>query len=106
MRIFFKIILFPISFLLTIFVAMSTFLVERVAALLNILSGIFFLGAILAFLQYLFGWPYGIADNSQTLITAIIATIAAFILSPYGLPTAAIWILAKLELLNDVIKEI
>lgn len=106
MRIFFKIILFPISFVLTILVAVFTFLVGRVAILLNIISGILFLGAILAFLQYLFGWPYGIAGNTQTLITAIIATVAAFILSPYGLPTAAIWILAKLELLNDTIKAI
>lgn len=104
MRIFLKIILFPISFVLTIFVAISTFLVERVAVLLNIVSGILFLGAIAAYLVYFFGWPYGTAGMTQDLITAIIATVAAFILSPYGLPTVAIGILAKLELLNDAIK--
>ena len=106
MRIIFKIILFPISLVLTIFVAVFMFLVERVAVLLNILSGILFLATIVAYLQYFFGWPYGTAGNTQTLITAICGTAFAFILSPYGLPTVAVWILAKLETLNDAIKAI
>jgi len=103
---FFKIILFPISFVLTIFVAISTFLVERLAGLLNIVSGILFLGSLVAFLQYFFGWPYGDAGTSYALTAAIVGTVFAFILSPYGLPTAAIWILAKLDGLNDSIKAI
>lgn len=36
MRIIFKILLFPLSLVLTIFVAISCFLIERVAVLLNI----------------------------------------------------------------------
>lgn len=106
MRIFFKVILFPISLVLTIFVAVFTFLVERVAVLLNIISGILFLAALATYLRYFFGWPYGQAGNTQTLITAICGTLFAFLLSPYGLPTAMIWILAKLEILNDSIKAI
>ena len=106
MRIFFKIILFPFSLILTIFVAVSMFLVERVAGLLNILSGILFLGAVVAYVQYFFGWPYGVAGNTGDLVAAICATAFAFILSPYGLPTVAVWVLAKLETLNDLIKAI
>ena len=106
MRIFFKVILFPISFVLTVFIAVFTFLVERVAVLLNILSGIIFLGALLGYVQYFFGWPLSKAGDQYMLLAAIIGTVFAFLLSPYGLPTAAIWILAKLDGLNDIIKAI
>jgi len=106
MRIFFKIILFPFSLILTIFVAVFMFLVERVAVLLNILSGILFFGALTQYIQYFFGWPYGTAGDSGALVAAICATAFAFILSPYGLPTVAVWVLAKLETLNDAIKSI
>ena len=106
MRIFFKVILFPISFVLTISVAVFSFLVERIAVLLNVLSGVIFLAALIGYSQYFFGWPLGQAGDQYTLITAIIGTVFAFLLSPYGLPTVAIWILARLEGLNDVIKAI
>ena len=106
MRIFFKIILFPISLVLTMFIAISTFLVVHVAGLLNIFSGILFFGTIIAFLQYFFGWPYGTAGSNGTLVTALVGTFLAFILSPYGLPTAAVWLLDKLDGLNDAIKAI
>jgi cytochrome c biogenesis protein CcdA len=106
LRIFAKILLFPFSLLLTIFVAVSMFVVERCAGILNILSGIIFLGALAGYAQYLFGWPIGTASEATTLQLAIFATVFAFILSPYGLPMLAVWILAKLENLNDAIKAI
>ena len=40
LRIIAKILLFPLSLMLTIFVAVSMFVVERFVGLLNILSGI------------------------------------------------------------------
>lgn len=106
MRIFFKVILFPISLVLTVFVAVFMFLVERVAVLLNIISGILFLGAVVSLLQYFFGWPYGEAGTSYALTAGICGVVFAFLLSPFGLPTAMVWILAKLEILNDSIKAI
>lgn len=106
MRIFFKVILFPISLVLSIFVAVFTFLVERVAVLLNIVSGLLFLGAAVSLLQYFFGWPYGDAGSSYALTAGICGMVFAFLLSPFGLPTAMIWILAKLDILNDSIKAI
>ena len=105
-RIFFKILLFPLSLLLTIFVAVSLFVVERCAIILNIISGIMFIATLAAYSQYLFGWPMGTAGDIATLQLAIFGTVFAFILSPYGLPTLAVWLLAKLDNLNDAIKSI
>ena len=106
LKIFFKVLLFPLSLLLTVFVKVSMFAVERFAGLLNILSGIMVVAALAGYSQYLFGWPFGTAGNAPTLQLAIFGTVFAFILSPYGLPLLAVWILSKLEDLNGAIKSI
>ena len=106
MRVFFKVLLFPISLILTIVVPISEFLIIKLAVLLNIASGILFLGALLGFLQYFFGWPMGGAGNTQNLISAIVAVVFSFLLSPFGLPTLAIWIVSRLAILNELIKSI
>jgi len=106
MRILFKILLFPISLILTVFVGISSFLIEKCAVLLNIVSGILFLGALASLIQYLFGWPFGEAHTSFGLMSTIIVAVAAFLLSPYGLPTLAAWIVDKLDDLNGAIKSI
>ena len=106
MRMFLKIILFPVSLILTIIVAISSFLIEKCAFILNIASGLIFLGALAALLQYLFGWPYGQAGTSFALSSAIVGIILSFLLSPFGLPTLAAWLVSKLDLLNELIKSI
>ena len=106
LRIFVKVLLFPLSLLLTVIVSVSMFVVERCAGILNIISGIIFLAALAGYSQYLFGWPVGTAGQANTLQLAIFATVFAFILSPYGLPTLAAWLLGKLNDLNDAIKTI
>ena len=106
MRIIFKILLFPISLILTIFVGVSGFLVEKCAVLLNIISGILFIGFLASLAQYLFGWPLGEARTSFGLMSTVIVGVAAFLLSPYGLPTLAAWIVGKLDDLNGAIKSI
>jgi len=106
LRIFFKILLSPLSLLLTIFVAVSKFVVERCAGVLNVISGIVFIAAVASYLQYFLGWPMGTAGNMSTLQLAIFATVFAFLLSPYGLPMIAVWLLGKLDNLNDAIKAI
>ena len=83
LRIFIKVLLFPLSLLLTIVVAVSTFAVGKLAWLLNIISGIMFLAALAGYAQYLFGWPVGTAGEITTLQLAIFATVSAFLLSPY-----------------------
>ena len=106
LRILLKILLLPITLVLSIIVAISMFAIERIAGLLNIFSGIIFLAALVGYSQYLFGWPFGIAGNVPTLQLAIFATVFAFILSPYGLPFVAMWLIGKLNDLNCVIKSI
>ena len=106
LRVLFKVLLFPLSLLLTIFVAVSMFLIERFAVLLNIFSGIMFFAALAGYAQYLFGWPIGDAGNTSTLQLAIFGTAFAFILSPYGLPLLAMCLINMLEGLNCAIKSI
>lgn len=106
MRIIFKILLFPISLILTIFVAISNFLIVKCAIILNIASGILFLGALATMLVYLFGWPYGEAGHTEHLIMAIVGVVLSFLLSPFGLPTLMAWIVSKLDALNEAIKSI
>jgi len=106
LRILAKILLFPLSLLLTVFVSVSMFAVERLSWLLNIFSGIVFIAALAGYSQYLFGWPMGTAGDVPALQLAIIATVFAFVLSPYGLPTFVGWALGKLDNLNGVIKSI
>ena len=106
LRIFFKILLFPVSLLLTIFVAVSMFLVERCAVILNIFAGITLLASLAGYAQYLFGWPLGHAGESSTLQLAIFGTVFAFLLSPYGLPLLVMKLVGKLDDLNCAIKSI
>jgi hypothetical protein len=106
MRMFLKVLLFPLSLLLTIFVAAAMFVVGSCAVILNIFSGIMFLASLAGYAQYLFGWPMGSAGNMPTLQLAIFATVFAFLLSPYGLPAFAVWLVDKLDNLNCTIKSI
>ena len=87
LRIIAKVLLFPLTLLLTIFVKVSMFVVERCAGILNLLSGIVFIGALAGYTQYLFGWPFGTAGEMPSLQLAIFATVfgrTAF--SPIRLP--------------------
>ena len=106
MRVLFKVLLFPISLILTVFVAVSSFLIEKCAFVLNIFSGIFVLGSILVFLDYFFGWPLGTAGNRNDLYFGISGIVIAFILSPYGLPNILARFVGMLDRLNDRIKSI
>ena len=106
LRVIFKVLLFPLSLLLSIFVAVSMFLIESFAVLLNIFSGIMFLAALAGYAQYLFGWPIGVAGNASTLQLAIFGTVFAFMLSPYGLPLLTMWLINLLDGLNCAIKSI
>ena len=106
MKMLFKILLFPITLLLTVFVAVSRFIVVRCAILLNIIAGISFFGGLIFLISYLSGWPLGGAGAVDHLQTAVIAGVFAFLLSPYGLPKLMMWIVDKLDDLNGAIKSI
>jgi len=106
MRVLFKILLFPITLLLTVLVAAGRFLTVKCAFLLYIVSGILFFGSVVFIIAYFTGWPLGGAGTADHLQTAIITGVCAFLLSPYGLPKLAMWVMDRLDDLNGAIKSI
>jgi len=106
LKIIFKVLFFPLSLLISLFTALSTFIIVQFAGILNIISGIIFLAALVGFSQYLFGWPLGTKGSMFSLSTGISGVIFAFVLSPYGLPRLCLWLVGKLEDLNSGIKSI
>jgi uncharacterized membrane-anchored protein len=106
MRIFFKVLLFPFSLVLTVLVAISGFLIEKCAVILNIISVLIFIGGIMCALIYFFGWPYGETGRKDELYLMIFAVVTSFLLSPYGLPTVLAWIVERLDDLNNAIKSV
>ncbi|MFM1533659.1 CD1845 family protein [Helcococcus ovis] len=88
-----KIILFPISILLSVLTACLTFLLSIGTTILHLLMVFCIIGAIASFI------------NKETA-TGIEALVIAFIFSPYGLPLVGASIIAFLEFLNIKIKQI
>ena len=106
MRVLFKILLFPVSLILTVFVGISGFIIKKCAVLLNVISVVLFLAALLGLIQYLAGWPFGGGGNGSTIQAAIIAGAFAFLLSPAGLPKLTLWAIGKLDTLKTAIRSI
>ncbi len=94
MRILLKVILFPITLVLSITVATSRFLCHFSSVLLSILSVVIFLIAVLALLIL------------KDPLAALNAGIIAFVISPYGIPKLADWLIDKLENFNCLLKSI
>lgn len=94
MRILLKIILFPIILLLTILLALS--------------KGILYIGGgIMGLLAMLFG-VIGIGGmiTGDYKSVGIPALVFAWLLSPFGLPLLAAFIIANVELFRDWLREI
>lgn len=94
MRILLKILLFPITLALSIIVLVCQFLCVFSSMLLSILAFLFFvLGlAIMVF----------IGEIGE----GIKALLAAYLISPYGVPMFATWLIGKVDGLNDRLKAI
>ena len=93
MRWIIKIILFPISLVLSILTAFLTFLLSIGTALLYLLMMFCIFGAIASFLQ-------------KEVTIGIEALILGFLLSPYGIPMVAAVIIAFLEGINRKIRSV
>lgn len=94
MRIVLKILLFPATLALSIIIVLFRFLCDFSGALLTIVSLVIFTLALLTLI--LLRDPAG----------ALTAAIAAFLISPYGIPAAASWLLNRLNDLNYAIKSL
>ena len=93
MRWIIKIILFPISLVLSILTAFLTFLLGIGTALLYLLMMFCILGAIASFLQ-------------KEVTIGIEALIIGFLVSPYGIPMVGAAVIAFLQGINEAIKSI
>lgn len=93
MRWMIKIVLFPISFLLSILTAFLTFLLGIGTALLYLLMMFCIFGAIASFLQ-------------KEVTIGIEALIIGFLVSPYGVPMIGASVIAFFQGINEEIKSI
>ena len=100
MRILLKVLLFPVTLILMLAVNVSAFLVGGIGFLLNVVSGLLFTIAVLM---------CGLAiydSHTYTWQPVIVSAVVSFIMSPYGVPKVAVWLVVKLNELNDLIKAI
>lgn len=93
MRWIIKIILFPISLVLRIFIAFLKFLLGIVASILYLLMIFCIFGEIASFLQ-------------KEVTIGIEALIIGFLVSPYGIPMVGATVIAFLQGINEAIKSI
>ena len=93
MRWIIKIILFPVSLLLSIFTAFLTFLLGVGTTILYFLMLMCIIAAIGSFMQ-------------KEVSLGIEALILGFLLSPYGIPMVGAAVIAFLQGINEAIKSI
>ena len=91
MRIILKILAAPFVVVLTISWALLVFLFSWAETILNFVSGI---AALVALVMFIFGQTSG----------GILFAIIAFLISPVGIPLVAKWLIDKLDDLNDALK--
>ena len=94
MRILFKIVLFPITLVWSIVVWVCRFVCGFSGAVLGVISTLLLTLALLTLIL--------LKEPGGALTTAIIA----FVVSPYGIPKLAEWLVDRLEDLNFAIRSI
>ena len=92
MRLIFKLLAVPFVLVAGILYLVCKFLVIVSGAVLGILSGIVFLAALALFFAAGF-WP------------GVSWLVIAFLISPYGLPMAAAWMVGMLGGVNSALKD-
>ena len=94
MRILLKILFFPITIILTVLILFFDFVFLFSTAVLSILSFVVFMIAL--------GTIFILRETSE----GIKIIVLAYLISPYGIPMFAAWLIAKIEGLNDMLKSI
>lgn len=92
MKIVLKILAAPAMLLLTLAVAFCTFILMVTGVITWILSGLVFVGAVVLFFSH---QPAG----------GVAFLVIAFLVSPYGLPALAAWIVGKLDSAKYALRE-
>ena len=96
-----RILLFPVRIILTLVVNISCFLVSGISGILSVLSFILFAGALMMFGFAVFG-----SSGGHYWQPAVATIIVSYLISPYGVPRLAAWLVIKVDDLNDFIKAI
>lgn len=94
MRILLKILLFPITLILTVILLICEFICMFGTMLLSILALI------------LFALALGIMIFLGEVQDGIKAMVLAYLISPYGIPLLAGWLIGKLQAVNERLKSI
>ena len=94
MRLIFKILLFPVVLILTIFVAVCRFFCTFSTMLLSIVAFVIFAIAM------------GTMIFLQDVPNGLKALVLAWLISPYGIPLFASWLVEKVDDLNSKLKAI
>ena len=94
MRILLKILLFPITLILTVLILILDFICLFSTAVLSILSFVVLMIAL--------GTIFILRETSE----GIKAIVLAYLISPYGIPMFAAWLIARIEGLNDLLKSV
>lgn len=94
MRILLKILFFPITLILTVLILFFDFICLFSTAVLSILSFVVFMIAL--------GTIFILRETSEGRRIIVLA----YLISPYGIPMFAAWLIAKIEGLNDMLKSI
>ena len=102
MRILLKVLLFPVTLLLSLVVLILNFIVDYGGWVTNILAGLFFLIGLAITIGKLSGKPM----LSASWGVCAIPFVFAFLLSPYGLMRLVAVITDGLESLNETLKDI
>ena len=92
MRLVFKILALPFVLITGILYLVCKFLVVSSGAVLGILSGIIFLASLVLF------FTAGLWAGRSWLVIA-------FLISPYGLPMAAAWLVGMIGSVNGALKD-
>ena len=92
MRLILKLLAFPFVLLTGILYGFCKFLLLASGAVLGILSGIVFLGALVLF--FIAGFWQGVSW-----------LVLAFLISPYGLPMAAAWLAGMIGGANSALQD-
>lgn len=94
MRILLKILLFPITLLLTVILLICEFICMFGTMLLSILALLMFILAL------------GIMIFLGEMQDGLKAMVLAYLISPYGIPLLATWLVGKLKVVNERLKSI
>ncbi len=94
MKVLLKILLFPVTLILNILLGMSKFVLFFGSFFLNILAFFFFLGAIISLF------------SGDLISIGLPLLFMGYLLSPWGLASVGIWLIAKVEGFNNWLKTV